>query len=104
VLAPSKLETILDPATEIGCAMVEISRPNSGMCLPRNVKPDYEGAADFLFATPGPTNTRPVNRRREALESEYSRRLAADNMRHWREHMRRLQRLDQHQELEGCEQ
>jgi len=35
--------------------MVEIREPISGMCLPRNVKPDYERAADFLFATPGPT-------------------------------------------------
>ena len=35
--------------------MVEIREPISGMRLPRNVKPDYERAADFLFATAGPT-------------------------------------------------
>jgi hypothetical protein len=39
------------PTDFISCAMVEII----GMCLPRNLKPDYEQAADFLFATPGPT-------------------------------------------------
>lgn len=35
--------------------MVEINDVGEGMCLPRNVKPDYERAADFLSATPAPT-------------------------------------------------
>jgi len=35
--------------------MVEISDPISGICLPPNVKPDYDQATEFLFATPGPT-------------------------------------------------
>jgi hypothetical protein len=35
--------------------MVEISEAGRDISLPRNVKADYERAADFLFATPGPT-------------------------------------------------
>src|SRR5271169_6840580 len=35
--------------------MVETSEPFNEMPLPRNLNADYERAADFLFATPGPT-------------------------------------------------
>jgi hypothetical protein len=44
------------PATgRIGSATVKPIEADPLLRLPRNVRPDYERAADFLFATPGPT-------------------------------------------------